>query len=121
MSNESETGEFDHHTYIPTNNVRGELPKCNNAVKAQPKKVTVECDFCSFTSTRVDEFRKHLLVHDDIYDLPWNSSFGRRERILSKVVSIRTVEQPHSCLINQTDKWEEMCRFVDLLTEPEPC
>jgi len=95
MNNESETGEFNHHRSdniisqnlsvnnnsvdildvvdvvvdIPTNNTCVELSKCHNVVKVQTKGFTVDCDFCSFTSTRVEEFRKHILVHDNIYDL----------------------------------------------------
>jgi len=109
---ESGTGELDHHMSdnnnsenqpvvddsvdipdvinvevdLPTIDTCGELSKCLNVIELQPKVFTVECDFCTFKSSRVEEFRKHLLVHDDIYDLHWNSSIGRRERTRPKVI-----------------------------------
>jgi len=143
---ESENGEVDHHTSdntiseslsvvdnsvdipdvinvgvdIPKNNTCGELPKCHDVVEVHTKEIECECDFCPFVSTRVKEFHKHLReVHDNICGDPWNYSLACSGRLLPKVTSKKTAEQPRSLLIKQADTWEEMCNFLELLPRPK--
>jgi len=109
---ESEIGEFGHHTSdkaisenlsvvnnsvdipdvfnvvvdIPTNNTCGNIPKCHNVVEVRTKEFEVECDFCPFVSTCVEEFHQHLRKkHDNIQDLPWNFSLVSSGLLLPKV------------------------------------
>jgi len=107
---------------ISMNNICGELPKCHNSVEVRTKEIEVECDFCPFVSTHVEEFYQHLRErHDNIQDLPWNSSVVRSGLLLPKVTSKKTVKQTRSRLIKQSDPWGEMCNFVDSLPKPEAC
>jgi len=100
---------------ITMNNTCGDTPKCHDVVEVKTKKIEVEYDFCSFVSNHVEEFHQHIRQrHDNIQDLPWNSSLVRSGHP-AKVTFSKTVERPRSGHIKQTDKWEEMCKALDLL------
>jgi len=114
MNNESETSVFDHHTSdsiisenasvvsmsveipdviivevdIPMNDTCDELSKCFDVIEVQTKVFTVECDFCTFTSSRVKKFHQHLReVHRNTYGSRWTYSDTCSERILPKYIS----------------------------------
>jgi len=139
---ESETGELDHHTSnntisenlsdvnnsmdipnvvdvgvdIPTNNTCVKLPKHQNVVEIQPKEIEVVCDFCPFVSTWVKELHLNLPeVHAKTYGDLCTYSLTCSERILPKVSSKQTVEQPRRRIVKHQSTWEEMCKVLDLL------